>query len=33
MNLDWVARLALRVAIRSQRDRGHQFWRFMESVF
>jgi hypothetical protein len=32
MNLDWVVRrpqLALRVAIRSQRDRGHQFLRFM----
>jgi len=31
MNRDWVVRLALRVAIRSQRDRCHQFLRFMES--
>jgi len=31
MNRGWVVRLALRVAIRSQRDRCHQFLRFMES--
>jgi hypothetical protein len=33
MNLDWVVRLALRVAIRSQRDRGYRFLRFMGSRF